>query len=144
MIVHFHWEEIIEKEGDEFDHRILRNPHEFFVNAKLERDQQRLAMIKGFEKSNELNIQAVENNNQQVKRLQEFLSKYANTTVRVDKNAITTISPEVIKQLGLGENRGEGGAAVHLTNVPPEIQKKIDAGWEAHQFNEFVSDLISV
>lgn len=57
---------------------------------------------------------------------------------------ITTISPEIIKQLNLGEDRGERGAAVTLFNTSPEIQAKVSAGWEAHQFNEFVSDLISV
>lgn len=59
-------------------------------------------------------------------------------------DVITTIPLEVISQLGLGSDRGERGAGINLYNVSPEIQAKVSAGWEAHQFNEFVSDLISV
>jgi hypothetical protein len=40
---------------------------------------------------------------------------------------------------------GEMGIGWKLPdNLPPEIQKLHDEGWEAHQFNQYLSDLISV
>jgi hypothetical protein len=40
---------------------------------------------------------------------------------------------------------GERGEAVHLPDVYPiKVRKLIDQGWEQHEFNQYVSDLISV
>ena len=42
-------------------------------------------------------------------------------------------------------NLGEDGIEVEIPKVlPPNIQKIHDEGWAAHQFNQYVSDLISV
>lgn len=56
---------------------------------------------------------------------------------------VTPVPPHILKELGL-KNPGDKGKPVKLVNVSAEIQKKIDKGWRRHQFNEFVSDLISV
>lgn len=59
------------------------------------------------------------------------------------RNIMTTISNSIVLQLGL-KNPGENGEAVILKNVSEEIQNKINRGWELHQFNEFVSELIAL
>lgn len=41
-------------------------------------------------------------------------------------------------------NPGEGGQPVVLLSVPTDVHEKIARGWKQHQFNEYVSDLISV
>lgn len=59
------------------------------------------------------------------------------------KEFVTEIPAEVLDSLSL-QSRGENGQGVFIANPPPEVQKRIEAGWAAHQFNEFVSDIISV
>lgn len=59
------------------------------------------------------------------------------------KKIVTPIPPEIIKELGL-VNPGENGRAVVLSNVSARVQQKIDRGWKRHQFNEFLSDIISI
>lgn len=56
---------------------------------------------------------------------------------------VTPVSPDILRELGL-VNPGEYGRPVKLVNVSANIQKKIDKGWKRHEFNEFVSDLVSV
>lgn len=58
------------------------------------------------------------------------------------QDIVTPIPPEVLNKLAFS-SRGENGQGVYIPNASPEIQQKIDAGWSAHQFNEFVSDIIS-
>lgn len=42
-------------------------------------------------------------------------------------------------------NHGDMGIAVRLDqNLSEKIKKEIKSGWEAHQFNQYVSDIISV
>lgn len=174
ILLHFHWEEVIERDGDEFD-RDLRNPNEFLLNANLERQQGRLEMVNAMKKSEDIEKKIEDasyiNLNDRMKKIQEIIARnvarneVANVAVRSTSvstemvntsleitpskkfsymDVITTIPPEIIQQLGLTENRGEGGAGVNLFNVSPDIQARVDAGWAAHQFNEFVSDLISI
>jgi polypeptide N-acetylgalactosaminyltransferase len=57
---------------------------------------------------------------------------------------LATYPPQVYKMLNLQPNVGEGGKFVDLPPVPNELQTIIDDGWRRHQFNEFLSDLISV
>lgn len=59
------------------------------------------------------------------------------------KMLVTPVSPQLLKELNL-VNPGENGTAVMLGNVTAEIKKKIKLGWKRHEFNEFVSDLVSV
>jgi hypothetical protein len=64
-------------------------------------------------------------------------------TKKYSKNVVTPVPSEILKELAL-ENPGENGIAVNLKNVSAHIQKRIDKGWKRHEFNEFISDLISV
>ena len=59
------------------------------------------------------------------------------------KANVATPPQKYLTKLGLS-NPGENGMPVVLTNVSDEIDKLIKLGWERHQFNEFVSDLVSV
>lgn len=61
------------------------------------------------------------------------------------KKLVTPVPSEIIAELGLQNSRpGEMGFPVALKNVSTEVQRRIDLGWKRHEFNEFVSDLISV
>lgn len=70
-------------------------------------------------------------------------SKETTSRRRSWQEIITPIPQEVLNQLSLS-SRGENGQGVFISNPPLEIQQKIDNGWNAHQFNEFVSDIISL
>lgn len=60
------------------------------------------------------------------------------------KYIVTPMPQEILDELGL-ERPGENGRPVVLTkNVSKAIEKRVAAGWKRHEFNEFVSDLISV
>lgn len=59
------------------------------------------------------------------------------------KKLVTPVSPQLLQELGL-VNPGENGAAVILGNVSSDIKEKVKQGWKRHEFNEFVSDLVSV
>lgn len=78
------------------------------------------------------------------KDLRRLQTKFKKRTKAFNyKNLVTPVSPELLQKLGL-QKPGENGSAVILQDVDSEIQVKIDEGWKRHQFNEFVSDLISV
>jgi hypothetical protein len=66
-------------------------------------------------------------------KLKDYYSKYI----------VSPIPKKIIDELGL-KNPGELGKPVVLRNVSDSIDKRIKAGWKRHEFNEFVSDLISV
>lgn len=66
-------------------------------------------------------------------KIKDYYSKYI----------VSPIPKKIIDELGL-KNPGEFGKPVVLKNVSDSVDKRIKAGWERHQFNEFVSDLISV
>lgn len=58
---------------------------------------------------------------------------------------VTPIPRELIAELGLQySSPGEMGQPVILRNVSDEVQRRIKLGWKHHEFNEFVSDLISL
>ncbi|KAG5672040.1 hypothetical protein PVAND_002202 [Polypedilum vanderplanki] len=63
---------------------------------------------------------------------------------RAYERVITPVPDAIYTLLNLPKNVGEGGAIVRIQDPPPEIKQKIDAGWSRHEFNEFLSDLISV
>lgn len=81
----------------------------------------------------------------EVKMVKKSLEKELKTKLQTStyEHLVTPVPPEILKELGL-HNPGEFGKPVNLVNVSAKIQKKIDKGWKRHQFNEFVSDLISV
>lgn len=56
---------------------------------------------------------------------------------------VTPVPPEILSELGL-KNPGENGLPVILGNVSEEIDRRVKKGWKRHEFNEFVSDLVSV
>lgn len=62
---------------------------------------------------------------------------------RALEKRVTPVPLKYLEELGLNDP-GENGQAVILPIVSPEIQKLIDKGWKRHEFNEFVSDLISL
>lgn len=55
-----------------------------------------------------------------------------------------TISPEIYTRLGLAKNVGEYGKGVRLADIPSDIQEIVNKGWQLHEFNELVSDLIAL
>lgn len=58
---------------------------------------------------------------------------------------VTPIPQEIIAELGLrNKSPGEMGNPVVLKNVSSEVNRRIKLGWKRHEFNEFVSDLISL
>lgn len=58
---------------------------------------------------------------------------------------VTPIPKEIIDELGLrNKSPGEMGRPVVLKNVSIEVKRRIELGWKRHEFNEFVSDLISL
>lgn len=67
----------------------------------------------------------------------------AKSQTAIYENLVTPVSSDILNELGL-VNPGEYGRPVKLVNVSANIQKKIDKGWKRHEFNEFVSDLVSV
>ena len=59
------------------------------------------------------------------------------------RNYPTSIPSYILQELAL-TNPGELGKPVVLGNVSSQIQELIKKGWAQHEFNEFVSDLVSV
>lgn len=59
------------------------------------------------------------------------------------KTLLTPVPPEILKELAL-VNPGEMGRPVRLRNVSEGIQRRIEEVWKRHQFNEFLSDIISI
>lgn len=59
------------------------------------------------------------------------------------KSLVTPVPEELLKELNL-VNPGENGKGVILKNYSPEIAEKIRLGWKRHEFNEFLSDIVSV
>lgn len=59
------------------------------------------------------------------------------------KSLVTPVPAELLRELNL-VNPGEHGKGVQLKNYSPEIAEKIRMGWKRHEFNEFLSEIISV
>lgn len=148
-----------ETEGSEttkFDiNENIKKIQRFLADKKKVNNQEDKIDNDGGEKNIEENLIAISINpksasNENLVVIDDMMSPYENasfdsTTKKFSyTDLITPMPPEVIRMLNLGNDRGENGASVILSNIPPEIQTRISAGWEAHQFNEFVSDLISV
>lgn len=76
-----------------------------------------------------------------IEQVKQKITKQPVYDIFTFKKIVTPVPEHIRKQLGL-VNPGEKGAAVPLSGVSPEIQKRIDRGWKSHQFNEFVSDLL--
>lgn len=126
----------VQKRFDEI-HKLIE------INQEMVKNQS-MAIMKAKKSSEKINLvpqeisepSLVENN--LVENSKEKTSKRKSW-----QDIITTISPQILSQLTIS-SRGENGQGVYIPNPPPEIQQKIDAGWNAHQFNEFVSDIISI
>lgn len=88
-------------------------------------------------------------------RIEEISSKriILNKTQRISstfkiieaiKNEIFTVQPPT-NVFGNKSAVGEFGKAVYLpSNYSDEIKKLIDDGWKNHQFNQYISDIISI
>lgn len=59
------------------------------------------------------------------------------------KKLVTPVPAELLRELNL-VNPGENGKGVKLTNYSADVAEKIKMGWKRHEFNEFLSDVISV
>lgn len=59
------------------------------------------------------------------------------------KNLVTPVPEELLRELNL-VNPGENGKGVQLIPSSSVIAEKIKTGWKRHEFNEFLSDIISV
>lgn len=90
---------------------------------------------------NELDRDEASNENKKLIATESSSEKV--TKVFAFKSLVTPVSVEILQELGL-KNPGENGRAVFLKNVSKLINEKVRQGWKRHEFNEFVSDLISV
>ncbi|KAL7016791.1 hypothetical protein ACKWTF_010137 [Chironomus riparius] len=80
------------------------------------------------------------------KELHENLidNKIETQAVQIRK-IISTVSPDIYTRLGLTLNAGEHGGGIKLgADVPKDIQTIVNDGWRRHEFNELVSDIISL
>lgn len=101
---------------------------------KLDADSDTFQEIRGemkVEKENGLNV------NNETDRSESKSREFAY------KKLVTPVPPELLRELGL-DNPGENGLPVYLGNVSEEIELRVQQGWKRHEFNEFISDLVSV
>ena len=69
-------------------------------------------------------------------------SIFDSETIKKEENVWTFSKPPNIFK---NDSVGEFGVAWKMPSVvPPEIKKLVEDGWKAHQFNQYLSDLISV
>lgn len=118
IVLFYYWELIMEHQG-KLSMKFSKNP----VDEDNEKD---------FHVSTEENFTQI------------HISKSTKITTTAKRKIFPTISSEIYKRLGLSQNVGENGVGVRISDPPPDIKERIDSGWKKHEFNEFLSDLISV
>jgi polypeptide N-acetylgalactosaminyltransferase len=138
VLLYINWEALIERQ-ERFD--------EFLMFKQSDRKKESIERNNFVEVLRETEPQLPIQSTRTIRKLSEVianLKELKKKRIISYKDSITTISPEVYKLLNLPLNAGANGNGISIRAPPPHIKKKIDEGWSKHEFNEFVSDLISV
>lgn len=95
---------------------------------------------------NSKNLEVAEKNNSEPKVVENLAQDLENSSDQSQKTLIQNVVPKSDSSSSDKASSifGDFGNAVVLPNdLTPEVKKLVDEGWKKHQFNEYVSNLIS-
>ncbi|KAG5668767.1 hypothetical protein PVAND_016694 [Polypedilum vanderplanki] len=122
----------------------MRTKIESLLMQGLQKREKSIKEIKKDEIAAELNLNDVENMIEEPEIMEDELNEESSKEIFVLDDGITEEAKNYIKILNLTNPGANGEAVILPSNLPPEIKKKIDEGYETYGFNAFVSSLISL